>query len=282
MIVNSVVKMNSRREFLLLFRLFVIKAAFAAIVDVEEGRIEGTQLISRLGVSYDAFLGIPYAEPPLNDLRFQPPQAVKPWDGVLNATEYGPFCIQKSMGGSSQNPSAEDCLQLNVFTKNLGNSELKPTIVFIHGGAWEIGSAVDSNPIMMMDRDVVFVTINYRLGAFGFLATGTKDAFGNMALKDQTLALKWVKKNIEKFGGDSGKITIAGFSAGAHSVTAQIVSPVAKDLFHRAIAMSGGITWKSKIPTDYLATAKKLAEKLQCEVDDVERMVKCLKEVNNC
>ena len=271
--------MKSNCELLSVFgTLLIIVLVNGAIVEIEDGKIEGGELVSRLGVTFDAFLAIPYAEPPLNDLRFQPPVPVKPWDGVFNAKNYGPFCMQKSMG-SPGNPTSENCLQLNVFTKNLGNSQLKPTIVFIHGGAWEIGSGVDSNPVMMMDRDVVFVTINYRLGAFGFLSTGTADAYGNMALKDQTLALKWVKKNIEHFGGDSSRITIAGFSAGAHSVTAQIVSPMARDLIQGAIAMSGGIAWKSKLLTDYLKTAQKLAEKLDCEVDDVKEMVECLKTV---
>jgi acetylcholinesterase len=248
-------------------------------VEIEDGKIEGTTMTSRLGVSYDAFLRIPFAEPPINELRFQPPQPVKPWSGVHNGTDYGPFCMQKLMMQNSGYLTSEDCLQLNVFTKNLGQTDLKPTIVYIHGGAWEGGSGVDSNPILMMERDVVVVTINYRVGAFGFLATGTKDAYGNMALKDQVLALKWVKKNIEKFGGDSNKITIAGLSAGAHSVTAQVVSPMAKNLFHGAISQSGGITWQSKFQNDYLKTAKKLAGKLECDNDDVAAMVDCLKEV---
>jgi carboxylesterase type B len=271
--------MSLKFKFLLVLSL--IYSVHSVTVNIEDGQVEGTKMTSRLGVSYDAFLGIPFAEPPVNELRFQPPQPVKPWTGVFDATAYGPFCMQGSLGGGSSNDRdiSEDCLQLNVFSKNVGNSQLKPTIVFIHGGAWEIGSGVDSNPVMMMDRDVVFVTINYRLGAFGFLSTGTKDAYGNMALKDQTLALKWVKKNIEKFGGDSSRITIAGFSAGAHSVTAQVVSPMAKDLFHGAISMSGGIAWKSKIPGDYLGTAKKLAGKLSCGVDDVAAMVECLQKV---
>lgn len=255
------------------------------IVEIEDGRIEGTKLKSRLGVEYDAFLNVPYAEAPINELRFQPPIPVKPWTGIWNATTFGPFCMQKLMPMNSPDTVvSEDCLQLNVFTKNLPTTEnsveRKPVIVYIHGGAWMGGSGVDSNAVLIMDRDIVFVTINYRLGPFGFLATGTKDAYGNMAQKDQVLALKWVQTNIEKFGGDKNRVTIAGLSAGAHSVTALVVSPIASGLFHRAIAQSGGITWQAKFETEYLETAKKLAGKLDCETDNVTAMVECLQKVS--
>lgn len=278
-------KMKSNRK--LILASFFLLTAFVSceIVEIEDGSIEGTKLTSRLGKTYDAFLNIPYAEPPINELRFQPPIPAKPWTGVLNATVHGPFCIQKLMPmNSPDTPMSEDCLQLNVFTKNLPSNENyeagKPVIVYIHGGAWMGGSAVDSSEVLLMDHDIVFVSINYRVGAFGFLATGTKEAYGNMALKDAVLALKWVQKNIEKFGGDKNKVTIAGLSAGAHSVTALVVSPLANGLFHRAIAQSGGITWQSKFETEYLETAKKLAQNLECETDDVTAMVECLKQVS--
>jgi carboxylesterase type B len=176
----------------------------------------------------------------------------------------------------------EDCLQLNVYTKNLPsstNSILKPVIVFIHGGAWEIGTGVDQGPHNLMDRDVVVVTINYRLGAFGFLAVGSIEAVGNAGLKDQAMALQWIQKNINQFGGDKNRVTVSGISAGGHSVTALMVSPMAKGLFSGAISMSGAITWQMKFETEYLNVAKHLAKKLNCPIDDVAAMVGCLKTV---
>jgi carboxylesterase type B len=275
-LIQLLARMDLKCTLLVVFSLIFV--TFAAVVEIEDGKISGTKRNSRRGVSYYAFLGIPYAQPPVNGLRFQPPQPVKPWTRTLNASVYGPLCMQGKLG---KQVASEDCLQLNVFTKSLKNTKLKPTIVFIHGGGFESGSGVNVDPVIMMDRDIVFVSINYRLGAFGFLATGTKDAYGNMGLKDQTLALKWIKKNIEKFGGDSNRITISGSSAGAHSVSAQILSPMAKDLFHRGIMFSGGISWKPKIPDDYLEVSMKLAGKLSCTVDDVSAMVECLKKVRS-
>lgn len=130
-----------------------------------------------------------------------------------------------------------------------------------------------------MDREVVVVSINYRLGALGFLATGTKESPGNAGMKDQALALKWVQKNIAHFGGDPNKVTISGHSAGAHAVTAHMISPLSKGLFHRVIAMSGSIASARPLLSEYFDLAKKLGEKLGCATEVVADLVKCLKEV---
>lgn len=265
----------------LLFQLtqsfLLFSLIYCEIVEIDDGKIEGTIFMTRSGQSFNAFMRIPFAEPPLRELRFQPPRANKPWSGTLLGTTYGPICMQNS----SLNMH-EDCLQLNVFTKNLplkDNTMLKPVIIYYHGGAWEAGSGVYASPILLMDRDILLVTTNYRLGAFGFLATGTSDAVGNAGLKDQVLALKWVKKNIIKFGGDPDRITIAGYSAGAQSVAALVVSPMSRGTFNGAIAMSGSITWQKKLETNQLGVAEKLAEKLNCTKSTIPSMVKCLKEV---
>lgn len=165
----------------------------------------------------------------------------------MEATSDGPLCPQIS---TSQHMS-EDCLVLNIFTRSQKN-ENKPVIVYIHGGALVRSGGHDKfiGSEYLMDRDIVLVTINYRLGAFGFLSTGTADAPGNLGFKDQILALKWIQRHIESFGGDKNCITLFGQSAGGQSVAAHMVSPMATGLFHRAIIMSGTVTAQWKVPND--------------------------------
>jgi carboxylesterase type B len=128
-----------------------------------------------------------------------------------------------------------------------------------------------------MDRDVVLVTVNYRLGALGFLATGTSLAVGNMGLKDQAFAIQWVNRNIAKFGGDPESVTLAGLSAGAYSTTALMVSEMSKDLIHGVIAMSGAITWQKGLQNSHVDKAQELAASLNCSTD-VNELVDCLRE----
>jgi acetylcholinesterase len=129
-----------------------------------------------------------------------------------------------------------------------------------------------------MDRDIVLVTFNYRLSALGFLATGTKDATGNMGLKDQALAIQWVNRNIAKFGGNSESLTVAGLSAGAHAATAHMVSDMSKDLIHGVIALSGAITWQKGLQSSHVEEAQALAASLGCSTN-VNELVECLKGV---
>ncbi|CAG9811690.1 unnamed protein product [Chironomus riparius] len=243
------------------------------IVQIEDGKLEGTLMKTRKGFDVYAFLKIPFAEPPVGKLRFQPPVPKKKWNEILNATEFGPACMQNANGLTV----SEDCLHLNVFTKDLDPAELKPVIVYIHYGAFVTGSSVfGCHPGYLLDRDVMLVTINYRLGPFGFLATGTKDAYGNMGLKDQSLALKWIKKNIDKFGGDPDQVTITGLSAGGFSVTSHIASEMSKGLFKRAIALSGAITWQTGLDRNNIDKAKQMALRLNCPIN-LNVLVKCLK-----
>lgn len=132
----------------------------------------------------------------------------------------------------------------------------------------------------MLDRDVVLVTINYRLASLGFMSTGTRDAPGNNGFKDQAIALRWIRDNIEDFGGDPNLVTLMGQSAGARSVMLHLVSPMSRGLFHRAIMMSGGVTAQWKVPTHQLHLAKKQAAIFQCPEDDIEKMVECLRKVD--
>ncbi|XP_072386232.1 juvenile hormone esterase-like [Diabrotica undecimpunctata] len=208
------------------------------IVELDNlGKIRGHILQSSEGNDFYAFQEIPYAEPPVGKLRFRPPQPHRPWDGVLNATENKKICTQKPDPNST-----EDCLVLNVYTpvKPSSNNSL-PVFFWIPGGAFVTGSGsiVQYNPKLLIDYDIIVVTINYRLGAFGFLTTLDENIPGNLGLKDQHLALKWTHDNIHKFGGDPKKITVSGESAGSMSVGFHLLSRLSKGLFRSVIQQSG-------------------------------------------
>jgi para-nitrobenzyl esterase len=211
-------------------------------VRIDSGLIRGTV---HNGVA--ACLGIPFAAPPVGDLRWKPPQAAKAWEGVRECTKYGPSCPQpRALIGGDVGPQSEDCLFLNVWT--VPGARKRPVMVWIHGGGCTTGSG--SQPYYdganLARAGVVVVTINYRLGPLGYFAhpllskESPNGVSGNYGLLDQIEALKWVKRNIAAFGGDPGCVTIFGESAGAMSVCRLMVSPPAKGLFHRAIAESGG------------------------------------------
>lgn len=273
--------MISRSEVLIQFVVLFITRSRAEIISIEDGLIEGRLMETRSTELFHSFLKIPFAESPVDELRFVAPVKKRPWDGILDCTSYGPNCMQPNIWDRTN--ISEDCLYLNVFTKNLGNNsktELKPVIVYIHGGGFETGSAMEHGPEYLMERDIVLVTTNYRLGAFGFMAVGTSDIPGNAALKDQSLALKWVQKNIIHFGGDSNKVTIAGLSAGAYSVTGHMISKMSQGLFHNVIAMSGALAWQKKLEKNNLNDVKTLAGKINCTTSSVAEMVECFKHVS--
>lgn len=197
-----------------------------------------------------AFLGVPYAAPPVGRLRYTAPQRPAPWQGERDATRYGQVCIQQQMPGifgvigSPKNPAGDDCLNLNVWTPAPGASGL-PVLVWIHGGAFYAGSGMDpAYDGSAFARDgVVCVTINYRLGAQGFCHLADHFAelgeSGNAGLLDQVAALAWVQENIAAFGGDPARVTIAGESAGGMSIATLLATPRARGLFRRAIPQSG-------------------------------------------
>lgn len=185
---------------------------------------------------------------------------------MLDATKHGSVCPQFNPITAIYTPGSEDCLFLNVYTPNINPDQRYSVIVFIHGGANIFGSG-DSDlygPDYLIEKDVVVVTINYRLGALGFLSIGSEEVPGNAALKDQVLALKWVQKNIANFGGDPEQVTVLGDTAGGQAVTLHMLSPMSMGLFQRAIAMSGAPT------CDYGLTYKP------------ERKAQILGKLNNC
>lgn len=222
-------------------------------VDIDAGQIAGMQ-DSLSGVI--SFKGIPFAAPPVGELRWKAPQPVEAWEGTRNCTEFGPSPMQAApspfMFWSAEflipeKPIGEDCLYLNVWTGAKTESDHLPVLVYIYGGGFRSGGSGCAiyDGTSMAKKGVVFVSINYRVGVFGFLAHPELSAesehgtSGNYAILDMVAALQWVQRNIERFGGDPGNVTIAGQSAGSFAVNYLTVSPLAGGLFHRAIAESG-------------------------------------------
>ena len=196
-----------------------------------------------------AYKGIPFAAPPTGDLRWRPPQPAKPWPGTLQAKDFGNHCIQSGsypdMVFHDPGPS-EDCLTLNVWTPAAKHKKL-PVMVWIYGGGFVTGGTSENRQDgqFLAHRDVIVVSMNYRLGIFGFMALpglaaeSPQHASGNYGLMDQAAAIAWVHRNIEAFGGDPANITIFGESAGSFSVSSQMASPLSKDLIAKAIGESG-------------------------------------------
>src|SRR6476661_5601305 len=216
-------------------------------VTTDTGTLEG---LDTAGVM--VFRGIPYAAPPVGNLRWRPPEPAKRWSGVRQAAQLGHNCIQHQPYGDIDPYAAgisEDCLYLNVWTKSPlpASRAPRPVLVWIHGGGFFAGFGGEErhNGARLAQKGAVVVTINYRLGAFGFLAhpslaaESPHHAAGNYGLLDQIAALQWVQRNIARFGGDPSRVTIFGESAGGMSVGSLVASPLAKGLFQRAILESG-------------------------------------------
>lgn len=219
--------------------------AVAQTVDAPAGKLKGT---TEAGIN--AFKGIPYALPPVNGRRWQPPVPMPRWNGVRQATTFGPACIQPTAKAQTVYsppkplPTSEDCLTLNIWAP--ANAKNAPVFFWIHGGALSGGSSSELtyDGQKLAERGVVVVSINYRLGVLGWLAhpalsmESTRHISGNYGLLDQVTALRWVHQNIGAFGGNAGNVTIAGESAGGLSVLYLMTSPAARGLFHKAVAQS--------------------------------------------
>ena len=230
--------------------------------------------------SVTKFKGIPYAEPPIGNLRFKPPVSIKPWDDIRDATKYSPVCPQppsalEEMFSDPFPQNEADSLTLNIWTQKL-NDEKRPVMFFIHGGAFRTGSgrALDGSRLVLRG-DVVVVSINYRLGPFGFLyMPDVPDTSANIGLLDMVEALKWVRENINRFGGNPEEITIFGESAGAFAVHSLLATPSAKGLFKRAIVQSGYVTNFSCQPSTGIKVYETLTERLRIEKGDIESLRK--------
>ncbi|PIK47896.1 putative cholinesterase 1 [Apostichopus japonicus] len=257
-------------------------------VTVQQGQIVGETVdFNEDGIStqVDIFKGIPFAEPPL---RFAAPKPKEPWVGDWNATYFRPACYQ--IPTNSWKPWVfldvdEDCLYLNVYTPS-PKPDNAPVMVYIHGGSYTTGTAMDvdlSGVPMAAFEGVITVVINYRLNVFGYLSTGDDAAPGNFGFLDQAEALKWVRANIQAFGGDDTRITIFGESAGSGSVDFHRFSKYSRDFFDQSILQSGSaIAWWSFVSDleEERAQAFSLGEKVNCEAEDTVQLIDCLRSVD--
>lgn len=219
-------------------------------IETDDGVLRG-----RRGQRIARWRSVPYAAPPLGDLRFRGPEPVVPWRGVRLATEFAHAAIQPRFGTRlglwRYQPMSEDALTLNIVAPAAASPHPRPVLVFIHGGANLIGSSalgLYSGSRLALVGDVIVVSLNYRLGAFGYLdlsefGTADRPVQSNLGLRDQLAALQWVHRNIAAFGGDPNNVTIFGESAGAHAVLALLATPAAEGLFHQAIAQSAPADW---------------------------------------
>ncbi|XP_063053371.1 fatty acyl-CoA hydrolase precursor, medium chain-like [Engraulis encrasicolus] len=235
-----------------------------------------------------AYLAVPFAKPPVGNLRLAPPQPVEEWQGLRDATKMPPMCLQnevlmEELGAKSSlimdKPEvSEDCLYLNVYTPAKPAQEAKlPVMVWIHGGGFYLGGASPTDgSVLAAYQNVVVVVIQYRLGLLGFFSTGNGDAPGNMGLLDQVAALQWVQEHIGSFGGDPSSVTIFGESAGGVSVSLQVLSPLSTGLFHRAIAQSGTAAMSSIMEVNPMATAMRFANATNCEGTKSHQIVDCV------
>jgi para-nitrobenzyl esterase len=259
---------------LVLFAANALRGAGSAPqVKVETGKLQG-----RSDGTVNAFLGIPYATPPVGNLRWKPPARAAKWKGARKATEFGSRCMQAPVFSDMifRDPGInEDCLYLNVWVpadRMAAKSKL-PVMVWIYGGGFVAGATSEPRQegTNLAKQGVVVVSMNYRLGIFGFFAhpelakESGRNSAGNYGLLDQVAALEWVKRNIAAFGGDPGNVTIFGESAGSFSVSDQMASPVAKGLFHKAIGESGGAFSSQGLPLHNLAESSEMGAKFATE-----------------
>ncbi|HEC40371.1 hypothetical protein LCGC14_0753710 [marine sediment metagenome] len=226
------------------------------------------------------FKGIPFAEPPIGDLRFKPPTPIKPWNDIMDATNFSPIAPQpppevEARYARNMPQNEADCLTLNIWTQKLDINK-RPVMFWIHGGGFTIGSGAGTDGSRLVLRgDVVVVSTNYRLGPLGFLyAPDIPDAATNVGMLDIIAALRWTKENIDKFGGDPDNVTIFGCSAGGFAVTTLLAMPSAKGLFHKAIAQSGAAHKNSYSPATGLENYEDLISNLGIKRGDIDALRK--------
>ncbi|KAK0427445.1 hypothetical protein QR680_010228 [Steinernema hermaphroditum] len=261
-----------------------IFGAVGPIIRTSYGKLEGFQYIMTNGERANVFLGLPYAEPPVGQLRFEKPVPVAKWKGVRQAKKLGNICFQQSYRRLMVGPGeiSEDCLYMNIHApaKRSPNPEGYPVLLFIHGGGFVSGSAnyfnyqnISEN---FVSQGIVFVTINYRLSAYGFFSTGDEVARGNYGYWDQTRALKFIHDIIADFGGNPNLVTVSGESAGAASTSALSLSPHSNWLLHRAITFSGSQYSNFANYSQVVTASLQLATAVGCSGSS-QQMKSCMK-----
>ncbi len=247
----------------LLALTLAVNAKDAAKIHIPDGTLKGVTSVDGQVI---AFKGIPYAAPPVGDLRWKPPQPVSPWTGVRSAADYGARCMQAPIFSDMifhDNGPSEDCLHLNVWVPAKSAHRKLPVMLWIFGGGFMAGATSEPRQegMNLTKKGVIVVSMDYRLGIFGFFAhpdlakESPRHASGNYGLLDQLAALQWVHKNIAHFGGDPGNVTLFGESAGSFSVSGLVASPLAKNLFQHAIGESGAM-FSQALPLTALADAE--------------------------
>nr|XP_021518615.1 liver carboxylesterase 1-like isoform X2 [Meriones unguiculatus] len=263
------------------------------VVDTVHGKVLG-KYVSLEGFTQPVavFLGVPFAKPPLGSMRFAPPQPADPWSFVKNATSYPPMCSQITGVGpvlsdvfTNQLENvlleySEDCLYLNIYSPtDLTSNDRLPVMVWVHGGGLLSGGASTFDGLALSTHEkVVVVVIQYRLGIWGFLSTGDEHSRGNWGHLDQVAALQWVQNNIANFGGDPSSVTLFGESAGGESVSVLVLSPLTKNLFHRAISESGVALTPCLFRENTRRGAEQIAIATGCEANTSANIVHCLRE----
>ncbi|KAK9746896.1 Carboxylesterase family [Popillia japonica] len=261
--------------------MLVTLAQEKPLIEISNGLLEGTLRKSYNGRIFSSFEGVPYAGPPVGEFRFEPPREPYNWTGTWIANmKYQ--CLQSSSTPWSKPVviGDEDCLYINVYVprEKPNPSDNFNVIAHFHGGAFMLGSGhMYAGPEYLMDEDVILVTMNYRVGALGFLSTEDDVVPGNNGMKDQVMSLKWIQNNIRYFGGNSNSVTITGMSAGGASVHLHYFSPLSKGLFHRGFSESGTALDPWVMQEQGLEKAKHLAMLVGCPTDTSKEIIKCLR-----
>ncbi|NP_001303636.1 acetylcholinesterase-like precursor [Cimex lectularius] len=267
------------------------------VVDTDKGKVQGVTLKSATGKDVDAWLGIPFAKPPTGNLRFKLPQPPEKWDDTKQATRQPNSCVQTidttfgdfpgSNMWNANTDLSEDCLYLNVIVpKPRPTSNNKaPVMLYIFGGGFYCGSAtldVYDPKTLASEENVIVVSIQHRVASLGFLYLGTEEAPGNMGLFDQRMAMKWVKDNIQNFGGDPNKITLFGMSSGASSIGLHLMAPESHSLFNNAILESGTAftPWTLMSKEENKKRGLDLAKQMKCTKNDNQHDMNCLRTAN--
>ncbi|GMT19760.1 hypothetical protein PFISCL1PPCAC_11057, partial [Pristionchus fissidentatus] len=257
------------------------------VVATAQGQLQGRRLVYKGDKHVDAFQGIPYAKPPVGQLRFQKPQPPDSWEGIREATKFGDRAIQPYLifiERLKKHAPSEDCLYLNVFTPCWEPpSGGFPVMVYIHGGGFVMGEAETYGDIGICEnlctRDVVVVSIHYRLAYLGFFTTGDSACPGNLGLWDQTEALKWVQQNIGAFGGNKDNVTVFGQSAGGASVDFLHLSPHSTDLFHKGVCMAGNTFAPWAVASNMVEQCRKKARLVGVEEKNSQKLIERLREI---
>uniref|UniRef100_A0AC35TLI0 Carboxylic ester hydrolase n=1 Tax=Rhabditophanes sp. KR3021 TaxID=114890 RepID=A0AC35TLI0_9BILA len=262
------------------------------LVKTKQGHIVGTET-TFLGEKVNSFLSVPFAEPPIGNLRFKVPLPKKIWNGTLKTQRLAPACFQgrdtynETFWGSemwnANTEIREDCLYMNIWAP--ANAHNLTVMVWLFGGGFHSGSPsliLYDGKTLALQGNVVVININYRVGPFGYLFLDHGDAPGNMGMLDQQLALKWIKDNVAQFGGNPGQISLFGESAGASSIVAHLIAPASRGIFKNGILQSGSLDnkWSMDTPERALEKSRKLADLVQCNKTTTQATIQCLRDVH--